>query len=100
MDEEYLGELKKYYMGYNDKTEKSLLTHLNTMWCKITTLEKVKALGLLHAPWDMTSNITMYERHLEKAQLKCADMGVKAPNFERVQIYVQQMHGADIFTEK
>ena len=48
----------------------------------------------------MTSNITTYERHLDKAQLKCADMGVKAPNSENVQIYVQQMYGADIFTEK
>ena len=52
------------------------------------------------APWYMTSNITTYERHLDKAQLKCADMGVKAPNSEKVQIYVQQMYGADIFTEK
>ena len=48
----------------------------------------------------MTSNITTYERHLDKAQLKCADMGVKAPNSEKVQIYVQQIYGADIFTEK
>ena len=48
----------------------------------------------------MTSNITTYERHLDKAQLKCADMGVKAPNSEKVQIYVQQMYGAEIFTEK
>ena len=48
----------------------------------------------------MTSNITTYERHLYKAQLKCADMGVKAPNSKKVQIYVQQMYGADIFTEK
>ena len=48
----------------------------------------------------MTSNITTYERHLDKAQLKCSDMGVKAPNFEKAQIYVQQMYGANIFTEK
>ena len=27
-------------------------------------------------------------------------MGVKAPNYEKVQIYVQQMYVADIFTEK
>ena len=48
----------------------------------------------------MTSNMTTYERHLDKAQLKCADMGVKAPKSEKVQIYVQQMYGAKIFTEK
>ena len=42
----------------------------------------------------------MYERHLDMAQLKFAYMGVKAPNSEKVQIYVQQMYGADIFTEK
>ena len=48
----------------------------------------------------MTSNITTYKQHLYKAQLKCADMGVKASNSKKVQIYVQQMYGADIFTEK
>ena len=48
----------------------------------------------------MTSNITTYKQHLDKAQLKCADMGVKAPNSKKVQIYVQQMYGANIFTEK
>ena len=87
-------------MGYNNKTVNSLLTHLKTTWCKIATLEKGKALGVFRAPWDMKSNITTYERHLYKAQLKCVDMGVKAPNSEKVQIYVQQMYGADIFTEK
>ena len=48
----------------------------------------------------MTSNITTYEGNLEKAQLKCADMGMKAPNSRKVQIYLQQIYGADIFTEK
>ena len=91
MDEEYLDKLKKYYVGYSDKTAKSLPTHLKTTWCKITALEKGKALGVFRAPWDMTSNITTYEQHLDKAQLKCADMGVKAPNSKKVQIYVQQM---------
>ena len=33
----------------------------------------------------------MYEQHLDKAQLKCAGMGVKATNSKKVQIYVQQM---------
>ena len=46
----------------------------------------------------MTSNITTYKRHLDKAP--CADMGMKTPNSEKVKIYVQQMYGADIFTEK
>ena len=48
----------------------------------------------------MTSNITTYERHLEKAQLKWADIGVKAPNSKKVQIYVQQKYGVNISTKK
>ena len=48
----------------------------------------------------MTSNITTYEMHLDKVQLKCADIGVKATNSEKVQIYVQQKYGANIFTKK
>ena len=70
------------------------------MWCKITTLDKGNARGVFRAPWDMTYNITTYEQHLDKAQLKCADMGVKTPNSEKVQIYVQQMYGAKNLTEK
>ena len=54
VDEEYLGELKKDYVGYSDETEKYLLTHLKTTWRKITKLEKGKDLGVFHAPWDMT----------------------------------------------
>ena len=46
VEEEYLGKLKKDYVGYSDKTTKSLLNHLKTTWCKITTLEKGKALGV------------------------------------------------------
>ena len=61
VEEEYLGKLKKDYGGYSDETAKSLLNHLNTTWCNITTLEKGKALGIFRAPWDMTSNITKYE---------------------------------------
>ena len=75
--------LKKEYVGYSDKTTNSLPNHLKTTWYNITTLEKAKALGVFRAPWDMTSNITTYEKHLDKAQLKCADMGVKAPNSEK-----------------
>ena len=98
MDEEYLGKLKRDYVGYSDKTAKYLFTYLKTTWFKITTQKKGKALGVFRAPWDMTSNNTMYKRYLDKAQLKCADIGVKAPNSEKVQIYVQQMYGTDIFT--
>ena len=100
VDEEYLGELKKDSVGYSEETAKSLLTHLKTTWCNIATLEKGKFLGVFSAPWDMTSNITMNERHLDKAQLKCTDMGVKASDSKKVQIYVQKIYGADIFTEK
>ena len=48
----------------------------------------------------MMSNITTYERHLDKAQLKCVDLGVKAPKSKKVHIYVQQMYGANILTKK
>ena len=87
-------------MGYSGETAKSLLHHLKTTWYKITTLEKRKALGVFWAPWDMTSNITTYEQHLDKAQIKCADMGMKAPKSEKMEIYVHQMYSADKFIEK
>ena len=61
MEEEYLGELNKDYVGYSNKTAKSLPHHHKTMWYKITTLEKGRALGFFGATWDMTSNITTYE---------------------------------------
>ena len=32
VEKEYLGELKKDYMGYSDETAKSLLNHLKKTW--------------------------------------------------------------------
>ena len=100
VDAEYIDELKKDYVGYKDETAKSLPKHIKDTWCKITTLKKGKALQKFCDPWDQVSNIATYERMLDKAQMKCDDMGVGATDEEKVQIYVQQMYACDVFTEK
>ena len=99
VDAQYINSLYKEYVGYEDENAKSLLKHIKDTWCKITTLEKERALTIFRQPWDMVSTITAYERELDKAQEKCTDMGIKAPDAEKVQIYVLQMYASEMFTE-
>ena len=100
VNEQYIDELKKDYVGYSDQTCKTILSHIKSKWCKITTREKTKALAVFRQPWDRVTNITSYERALDKGQEKCVDMGIPAPDAEKVQIYTEQMYLSEIFTEK
>ena len=43
VDEQYIEELKKDYIGYANETTKTILAHIKTTWCKVTTHEKRKA---------------------------------------------------------
>ena len=61
VDAEYIEELKKEYVGYKDETPKTLLNHIKSKWCKITTREKGKALQAFREPLDQICNFTTYE---------------------------------------
>ena len=100
VDEEYIIEKKVEYVGYANETPKSLLKYIKKTWCKVTTLQRGKALANFREPWDNVVHISAYSTHLDKAQLRCQEMGVEQPDSEKVQIYVSSMYASDVFEEK
>eukprot|EP00804_Cyclotella_cryptica_P021358 CCRYP_001594-RA/>CCRYP_001594-RA protein AED:0.64 eAED:0.32 QI:0/0/0/0.6/1/1/5/0/975 len=46
------------------QTTKTILEHLRTEWCVVTTLEKKQASAAFHVQWDLTSHITKFAGNL------------------------------------
>ena len=96
----YVEELDDDYIGYSAQTIKTIITHLRSEWCIITTLEKKQAAAAFHIQWDFTSHITKYARELDKRQKECRDIGVPAADATKIQYYVESMYASDMFDEK
>eukprot|EP00804_Cyclotella_cryptica_P027644 CCRYP_010271-RA/>CCRYP_010271-RA protein AED:0.46 eAED:0.43 QI:0/-1/0/1/-1/1/1/0/207 len=71
VDAAYVEELDDDYIGYGAQTIKTILEHLRTEWCVVTTLEKKQASTAFHVQWDLTSHITKFARGLDKQQKLC-----------------------------
>ena len=99
VDDQYIEELKKDYIGYADETTKTLLAHIKSTWCKVTTQEKKKAKAQLREPWDQVMHIKTYARRLDKNQTLSREVGVGCGDTEKTQIFVEQMYECDMFTE-
>ena len=69
----YVEELDDDYIGYSAQTIKTIITHLHSEWCIITTLEKKQATTTFHIQRDFTSHITKYACELDKQQKECRD---------------------------
>ena len=100
IDEQYVEELKKDYIGYADESTKSILSHIKTTWCKVTTQEKKQAKAQLKEPWDQVMHIKTYARRLNKDQALSIEVGVGCGNTEKVQIFVEQMYECAMFNER
>eukprot|EP00804_Cyclotella_cryptica_P000450 CCRYP_019933-RA/>CCRYP_019933-RA protein AED:0.03 eAED:0.04 QI:0/0/0/1/0.4/0.16/6/0/1642 len=71
------------------QTIKTILEHLRTEWCVVTTLEKKQASAAFH-----------FARELDKQQKLCRDIGTPAPDATKVQYYVEGMYSSDMFDDK
>jgi len=100
IDPMYVKELEDDYMGYSGQTIKTIVQHLQTEWCIITTLEKKQAAQAFHVQWDLTSHITKFARELDKQQKLCRDIGVPATKATKIQHYVESMYASDMFEDK
>ena len=100
IDAPYVEELEEDYVGYANQTIKTVLTHLKTTWCTVTTLEKKQAAEQFQIKWDGTTHITKYARQLDKQQKLCRDIGVPANDNQKTQIYVEQMYACEMFDDK
>ena len=100
VDATYVEELEDDYIGYSAQTIKTLLSHITTEWCTVTTLEKKQALEAFNVQWDLTSHITKFARELDKQQKICIDIGVTASTETKIQYYVENMYVSEMFDDK
>ena len=100
VDPTYVEELEDDYVGYSGQTIKTIVQHLRTEWCIVTTLEKKQAAKAFHVQWDLTSHITKFARELDKQQKLCRDIGVPAADATKIQHYVESMYAAEMFDDK
>eukprot|EP00804_Cyclotella_cryptica_P004374 CCRYP_006791-RA/>CCRYP_006791-RA protein AED:0.57 eAED:0.53 QI:0/0/0/1/1/1/2/0/356 len=100
VDPTYVKELDDDYVGYSGQTIKSIIQHLRTEWCIVTTLEKKQAAQAFHVQWDFTSHITKFARELDKQQKLCRDIGVPAAEATKIQHYVESMYASEMFDDK
>ena len=100
VDSTYVEELENEYTGYNNQTIKTLITHIKTEWCVVTTMEKTKALERFKEKWDGISHIAKYAKELDKRQIECTNIGAEATEAGKLQTFVEIMWDCDFFDDK
>ena len=100
VDPTYVEELEDDYVGYSGQMIKTIVQHLRTEWCIVTTLEKKQATQAFHIQWDFTCHITKFARELDKQQKLCRDIGVPAAEATKIQHYVESMYASEMFDDK
>ena len=87
-------------MGYNTQTIKSILSHLRSEWCIITTLERKQAADDFRVVWDLPSHITKFTRELDKQQKLCHQINMSTSDASKVQYFVESMYVSDMLDDK
>ena len=100
IDKVYVEELEDQYTGFSTSTIKTILAHIRTEWCVITTQEKATAAEKFRMPWDFVTHITKYARDLDKLQLICTDLGAEAADSTKVQTYILSMYACEVFEDR
>ena len=100
IDSTYVEELENEYTGYTNQTIKTLINHIKTEWCVVTTMEKTKSLDRFKEKWDGVTHITKYAKELDKRQLECTSIGAEATDAGKLQTYVESMWECDLFDDK
>ena len=101
VDEQYLEEKKKEYVGYNDETIHSLLDHIRT-WAIVTNKEKMEAKAHFEAPWSDApdQHITAFARQLDKRQRDCLRINAPVSDSDKVNRFVSSMYDSTLFEAK
>jgi hypothetical protein len=100
VESQYIEEIKEDFIGYNNATIRSMITHLRDEWCIVTTGEKKSGKALFYEPWNQVDHITTYYRRLDEEQKKLKKMSITLNESEKVQQFVEQMYDSDMFDEK
>jgi hypothetical protein len=77
IEEQYVEELNEEYFGCANQTTKTIINHLRTNWCKVTTKERTDATKAFYHAWvPNTTHIIMFGCQLTKLQKKCKTINV------------------------
>ena len=76
IDSDYIKELEDEYLGYSRETVKSVLAHVKTNYCTITTLDKNEAKDDFKQLWNGQGHITKFARNLDQKQEWCIEINV------------------------
>ncbi len=76
IDADCIKELNNEYMGYNNKTPKSLLAHISGSYCKTMVTNQLKADSNFAKPWDQVTSLGTWITWLEQLHQKCEEVGM------------------------
>ncbi len=100
LKEQYIKELNKDYFGYANQTIKTLLTHLRTNWCKVTTKERINATEEFNQAWvPSTNHIITFSLQLKKQQKRCKNINVITLEEAKTLHFVGQMYKSDYYVQ-
>ena len=100
VDSDYVEELEDEYLGYSRETIKTVLTHIKTNYCTITTLDKKEAKDAFEQLWNGQGHITKFARNLDRKQEWCTEINVNKTDGDKVQVYVESMYAIELFDDK
>ena len=69
-------DLNNKYMGYNNETPKSLLTHFAGNYFKTTVTDQLQAASEFAKPWDQVTSLGTWITRLEQQRQKCEEVGI------------------------
>ena len=101
IDEQYLEEKRKEYVGYNNETIHSLLNHIQT-WAIVINKEKIEAKAHFQAPWSDSpdQHITALAYQLDKRQRDCLRIKAPVSDSDKVDHFVSSMYTSNLFEAK
>jgi hypothetical protein len=101
VEEQYIEELNKDYVGYTNQTIKMLLTHLRKKWCKVMTKKHTDATEVFYQAWiTLTTYIITFGCQLNKQQKKYKNFSVIISDEAKTLHFVGQMYKSGYYIKE
>jgi hypothetical protein len=99
VDSTYVEELELDYVGFNNETIKSIINHIKTEWCVVTTMDKTMAIEAFKEKWDGVCNITKFAQNLDRKMVEANDIDAEATVEGKLQTYIESMWEYNLFDD-
>ena len=100
VDSTYVEELELDYVGFNNETIKTIINHIKTEWCVVTTMDKTMAIEAFKEKWDGVCNITKFAQNLDRKMVEANDIDAEATVEGKLQTYIESMWDCNLFDDK